>query len=341
MVILRKIFFKLVRISNFVLFISSFFLIVFSSLLIFLVENETFPTIFDGFWWVMTTVTTVGYGDYFPVTIGGRIIAIFLYIFGIGLIGVAIGKIIDSLAIFRKKRIEGDIVYKESGHFIIIGWSQKAHFAIKEMLETSGDVEVVIVDQLREAPMLSENIHYIKGEAANADTLERANIKGAKAVLIFADDHLHNDQMTDGKSLLIASSIEAIAPKVHTIVEIMEEKHIDNFKHVHVDEFIVSNETISSLAVRSAFRKGISGIYGQLLRRSVGEDLYHVPLREEWDTYRDAFQSLLEEGATLIADRSDLAINRKLDEPLPDDAELYAVCDRITYENIMKGVDQA
>ncbi|TGB00699.1 potassium channel family protein [Halobacillus salinus] len=337
MLILRKFFLKLVKVSNMVLFLASLILVILSSVLIFLVENETFPTIFDGFWWVMTTVTTVGYGDYSPATVAGRIIAIFLYIFGIGLIGVAIGKIIDSLAIFRKKRVEGDIVYKDSGHFIIIGWSQKAHFAIKEMLETKEDVEIVIIDQLKEAPLLSENIHYIKGEAADSQTLENANVKGAKAVLIFADDHLHNDQMTDGKSLLIASSIEAVAPKVHTIVEIMEEKHIDNFKHVHVDEFIVSNETISSLAVRSAFRKGISEIYGQLLRRSVGEDLYHVPIKQEWATYRDAFEFLLNEGATLIADRNDLAINRKLDEQIPAEAELYAVCDRETYEKILRG----
>ncbi|WP_079478406.1 potassium channel family protein [Halobacillus salinus] len=337
MLILRKFFLKLVKVSNMVLFLASLILVILSSVLIFLVENETFPTIFDGFWWVMTTVTTVGYGDYSPATVAGRIIAIFLYIFGIGLIGVAIGKIIDSLAIFRKKRVEGDIVYKDSGHFIIIGWSQKAHFAIKEMLETKEDVEIVIIDQLKEAPLLSENIHYIKGEAADSQTLENANVKEARAVLIFADDHLHNDQMTDGKSLLIASSIEAVAPKVHTIVEIMEEKHIDNFKHVHVDEFIVSNETISSLAVRSAFRKGISGIYGQLLRRSVGEDLYHVPIKQEWATYRDAFEFLLNEGATLIADRNDLAINRKLDEQIPAEAELYAVCDRETYEKILRG----
>ncbi|MCA0972748.1 NAD-binding protein [Halobacillus litoralis] len=337
MLILRKLFLKLVGINNYVLFLSSVILVVFSSILITWVEKDTFPTLFDGFWWVMTTVTTVGYGDYFPVTVTGRWIAIFLYIFGIGLIGVAIGKIIDSLAIFRKKRIEGDIVYKESGHFIIIGWSQKAHFAIQEIVETDKDVEVVLIDQLKEAPMLSDNVHYIKGEAANSETLEKANVKEAKAVLIFSDDLMQNDQMTDGKSLLIASSIEAVAPEVHTIVEIMDEKHIENFKHVRVDEFIVSNETISSLAVRSAFRKGISEIYGQLLRRSVGEDLYHIPKRKGWSTYRDAFEALLEEGATLIADRQDLAINRKLDENIPASAELYAVCDKETYSKIMRG----
>ncbi|MGI8316739.1 potassium channel family protein [Halobacillus mangrovi] len=327
---------KMVKINNTVLFLSSAFLVILSSILIVLVENDTFPTLFDGFWWVMTTVTTVGYGDYYPVSVAGRIIAIILYVVGIGLIGVVIGKIIDGLATFRKKRLEGDIVYKGSGHFIIIGWSHKAQFAVKEILETDAKAEVVILDQLKEAPLLEENIHYIKGDASDLATLEKANLPDAKAVLVFADDHLNNDQMIDGKTLLIASSIEAIASNVHTVVEIMEEKHIKNFKHAHIDEFIISNETISSLAVRSAFRKGVSEIYAQLLRRSVGEDLYHVPVHSSWKTYGDAFQSLLKDGATLIADRNDLAINRKLDDALPTDAELYAVCDKVTYEKIMK-----
>ncbi|UOQ94183.1 potassium channel family protein [Halobacillus shinanisalinarum] len=336
MVLLRKFFLKMVKVNNYVLFISSALLVILSSILVVYVENDTFPTVFDGFWWVMTTVTTVGYGDYYPVTAAGRGIAIILYIFGIGLIGIVIGKIIDGLAVFRKKRLEGDIVFKGKDHFIIIGWSQKARFAVNEMVDTHKDVEIIIIDELKEAPILKENIHYIKGNASEAETLEKASVKSARSVLIFADDHVTNDQVADGKTLLIASTIESVAPNVHTVVEIMEEKHIKNFQHARVDEFIVSNETISSLAVRSAFRKGVSEIYSQLLRRSVGDDLYYIPVRSSWVTYRHAFQELLNEGATLIADGSDLTINRRLDEQLPAEAELYVVCDDPTYEKIMR-----
>ncbi|MYL20093.1 ion transporter [Halobacillus litoralis] len=331
----RKILLKMVKVNNLVLFSASAGLLFLSSILIVFVENDTFPTLFDGFWWVMTTVTTVGYGDYYPVSAGGRLIAIFLYVFGIGLIGIVIGKVVDSLAIYRKKRLEGDIVYKDEGHFVIIGWSQKAEYAVREMMDTHEDCEIVLIDQLPKAPLLTENIYYIKGEAGDQKTLEKANITKAEAVLIFADDQMTSNQMIDGKTLLIASSVENLAPGVHTIVEIMEEKHIKNFKHAQVDEFIVSSETISSLAVRAAFRKGVSEIYGQLLKRSVGEDLFYIPTRSEWTTYRDAFQNLLSEGATLIADRNDLAINRKLDERIPAEAELYVVCDKTTYDTIV------
>ena len=324
----------MIHISNVVLLVASILLVLSTSLLIVLVESENFPTFFEGFWWVMTTVTTVGYGDYYPVTMGGRIIALFLYIFGIGLIGVVIGKVVDGLAMFRRKKEEGDIVYNEMNHYIIIGWSQKAKFAVNEMLQTSNNIEIVIIDSLEKAPILAENIHYIRGQASETATLKKANISKAQSVLIFADDKINDDQLADGKTLLIASAIESFAPEVHTIVEVMEEEHIKNFEFMQVDEFIVSTETISSLFVRSAFRKGISSVYGQLLRRKYGDDLYYVPLSKEWKTYRDAFNALLEKGATLIADRNNLSINRMLDESIPSDAELYVICDKVTIEKL-------
>ncbi|MGN8645850.1 ion channel [Gracilibacillus sp. HCP3S3_G5_1] len=337
MYILRQLFKKVIHISNYVLFLISALLVLFSSAIIVILENESFPTFFDGFWWVMTTVTTVGYGDLYPETVGGRWLALFLYIFGIGLIGIVIGKIIDGLAIYRKKRLEGDIMYKGNGHHIIIGWSQKAKFAIQEMLATHEEIEIIIIDQLEKAPMLESNIFYIKGNPSEKEPLEKANIKEAKSVLIFSDDTITDGQLADGKTLLIASTITEMAPEVHTIVEIMEENHIKNFKYLQIDEFIISNETISSLFVRSAFRNGMTNIFGQLLSRNQGDDLYYIPVKSSWKTYKDAFDELLNQGATLVADRDKLNINRKLDQSIPGDAELYVICDKSTYQNLLRG----
>ena len=41
----------------------------------------------DAIWWGIVTITTVGYGDFYPITLAGRITAVFVMFAGIGIIG--------------------------------------------------------------------------------------------------------------------------------------------------------------------------------------------------------------------------------------------------------------
>jgi voltage-gated potassium channel len=50
--------------------------------------NSNIKSFGDALWWAVVTVTTVGYGDHFPVTLQGRVVAIGLMIGGVALIGV-------------------------------------------------------------------------------------------------------------------------------------------------------------------------------------------------------------------------------------------------------------
>lgn len=49
--------------------------------------NPKVHNLFDAFWWAMVTITTIGYGDIYPITTEGRIVAMALMIVGIGTIG--------------------------------------------------------------------------------------------------------------------------------------------------------------------------------------------------------------------------------------------------------------
>ncbi|MGB8001942.1 MAG: potassium channel family protein [Anaerobacillus sp.] len=325
------------KLNNWFMFYAALILVIGSSVIMRFAEPETFPTLFEAVWWVMTTVTTVGYGDYFPVTIPGRIYAMFLYIVGIGLIGVVIGKFVDAFAEIKKRKEEGKMPYQGKGHIVIIGWSQKASYAVSEIMD-SEECEIVIIDKLGKAPIIEDHIHYIQGDAAEEAVLRNADITNAKAVLVFSDDAIHDALLADGKTLIIASSIERMSTAIHTTVEVMKEEHIKNFTHVQVDEFVLSNEAISRMAVRSAFTKGISGVYSQLLSRGHGENLYEIAVHKEWDTYRNAFDALLQQGATLIADGNRMDINRRLDERISKDAKLFVICDRSVYKKL-KGME--
>ena len=55
------------------------------------VPESNIKTASDAIWWAFTTITTVGYGDVYPVTAGGRVIAALLIITGVGLFGTFTG----------------------------------------------------------------------------------------------------------------------------------------------------------------------------------------------------------------------------------------------------------
>ncbi|ULO07748.1 ion transporter [Paenibacillus sp. 19GGS1-52] len=309
--------------------------IVISATIAFVLEPDTFHNWFNAFYWVMTTMATVGYGDYFAETVSGKILTIFLYIFGIGLLSLVIGKIIDSIAEMQRRRGAGTLSFRGGNHVILINWSKKTQAAVEEILCYLPDCQIVIIDETGRHPLEQmDQVHFISGDASSDEILLKANILEAKAAIVFGDTRIDEASLIDGKSLLIASSIERIAPQVHSTVEIMQEKNIRNFQHIHVNEFVLSHDAISRLAVRSALQEGNSEVITQLLSRQHGDDIYEIPLNAAWKTYGEAFQDLLLQGATLLSDRNDLSINRKLDQPIPKEARLYIVTDDETYRRI-------
>lgn len=329
---------NLLKMRNLTLVFFTLIFVVLCTFIIYWLEPDNFESLINSFYYVMTTISTVGYGDYSPVTIAGKMFAVLMYLVGIGLLGVVIGKIVDGFSIFRRKREEGKVNYLKENHIIIIGWGKKTESAVKELLESDLSSEVVIIDTLPRSPLdlTVGRVHYIQGDPTEEESLEKANVSKSKSVIIFSDDKIQDYSLQDAKTLSVAITVERVAPTVHTTVEIMAEKHVSNFSHVKVDELILSQQTISSLAVRSAMYKGVSKIYSQLMSRQHGEDLYRIETKEKWLTYRDAFLELLQEGATLIADRDRLDINRRLDEKIAADAVLYVICNTETYLHLSK-----
>ncbi|MBE6070218.1 MAG: ion transporter [Clostridium lundense] len=298
-------------------------------------EPATFGNWFNALYGVMTTMATVGYGDYFAETVQGKVFTMFLYIFGIGLLSLVIGKVIDSIGTLQRQRGAGALNFRGEDQIILINWSKKAHSAVEEILCYSPKCRIVIIDEMDRHPLESmHQVHFVSGDPASDEILMKAGIDKAKAAIIFADARIEEYSLIDGKSLLIASSIERLAPQVHTTVEIMQEKHIQNFRHVQVNEFVLSHDAISRLAVRSALQEGNSEVIRQLLSRQYGDDIYEIPVQHGWHTYGEAFEALLGQGATLLADRGDLGINRKLNQPIPPEARLYVVADDATYRRI-------
>lgn len=63
-------------------------------------------TAWDGVWWAMTTVTTVGYGDTYPMTDGGRIVAVLVMLVGIGFVAILTAAAAERFIASRREAAE-------------------------------------------------------------------------------------------------------------------------------------------------------------------------------------------------------------------------------------------
>ena len=87
--------------------IGAFFFIYVSSIGIYHFEHkvqpEIFKSVFHSMWWAVTTLTTVGYGDMYPVTTGGKIFTTIIVFIGMGMIAVPTGLFASALSKTFKK----------------------------------------------------------------------------------------------------------------------------------------------------------------------------------------------------------------------------------------------
>ena len=85
------------------------FLLYLSAVGIYFFENptnsENFPDIFHSMWWSVATLTTVGYGDIYPITDGGKVFSTFVVFIGLGIVAVPAGLIAGAFTdIFKKNQ---------------------------------------------------------------------------------------------------------------------------------------------------------------------------------------------------------------------------------------------
>jgi voltage-gated potassium channel len=88
--------------AAFVTLIAAMIVLMVSSVLVLQFESSAadgnIKTGGEALWWAIVTLTTVGYGDYFPVTLAGRLTGVFVMITGIGIIG-ALASILASVLV--------------------------------------------------------------------------------------------------------------------------------------------------------------------------------------------------------------------------------------------------
>lgn len=211
--------------------------------------NDQFQAIGDAVWYVFVTMTTVGYGDKVPITTGGKVIGVFVMLFGMTLLSVFTATI-SSIFVARKiKEVRGLEEIKLKDHLIICGWSytgeQMLTFFQKEK-EKIGPV--VLVNQLTEDAIndilnhfADLKVKYVRGDFTKEAILNRANVSQARVVLIIPDSSSALATSSDERTILATLTIKTINPKVKVYAHLLDRENLSHIKKAKVDDVLISD----------------------------------------------------------------------------------------------------
>ncbi|MBB6453409.1 voltage-gated potassium channel [Salirhabdus euzebyi] len=231
-----------------------FFMFLFG-IVIHLVEPDHFPTLFEGLWWAFVTGSTVGYGDYVPVSTTGRIVGILMILAGGGIVTYYMVAVSTGVMKQEKELSKGHIAYRGKNHVIVIGWNERSRQLLKMIKEFVPAEDIVLVDSTLElSPNHNFHFQFIKGDPSLDETLKRANIEEARFVIITSDQSKEEKQ-ADQLSILITVAVRGLHSNVSIITEILTKEQIANAKRAGANTVIRSNDFMSTLFYHEIYRE--------------------------------------------------------------------------------------
>jgi len=248
-------------------------------------RNEgMFGRLFDAIWWAFVTITTVGYGDRYPVTTLGRVLAIVLMLMGIVTISTLSGTI-ASIFVDRKIR-EGkglqDI--NTRSHTVLCGWNVNAERILEGLSRLPGGRAVVIVcemdgEEFQALNARHENmdLRFVRGDFSSEKTLRRAALSSARAAIVLSDTSGRNTLANaDERTILAALAVNALNPDIVITAELVNPDNEGHLHRANVDDILVYGEFNGFLLSTATVSPAIPRVTKQLLSFSSRSHLKQV-----------------------------------------------------------------
>jgi voltage-gated potassium channel len=264
--------------------------------------NPSLHSFTDALWWAITTLSTVGYGDMYPVTPAGRLVAIVTMVLGVGVLGTLAASLAAGLLELRDWGRRGLGRTNVRDHLLVLGWSSKSPAAVAAFRADPRyeRMPVVIAADLESAPVAESEARFVRGQPSKREVLERASAAHAARAVIFARDP--SDPRSDHETALVAMTLRKLNPRARMAVELVSSEHHELLEDCGCDAIVDASRVSVRLMVRGVQDVGVSDVVEGLLESEKGPELYRVPVPAALvgRTYRDSAIALVDRRASLI-----------------------------------------
>ncbi|MFN7260364.1 MAG: potassium channel family protein [Cyclobacteriaceae bacterium] len=197
----------------------------------------------DAIWYLMETLTTVGYGDVLPVTYWGRMVGLVFLVLNLGVYGLIIGQIANFMSAVQENKKLGLSGTSFKNHVVIIGWNDFGRSVISHLVGAGKQVAVVTkdrnnIDMIREY-YNEDKVYTLYSDYNNVELMEKSNIVNASIVFINLND--------DTEKLVYIINIKKHFPSLNYVVTLDNGNLKSTFQAAGVMYTISKNEISSKL----------------------------------------------------------------------------------------------
>lgn len=180
-------------------------------------------TFFEGFYMVLITLATIGFGEVHPLSHEGKWLTVVIIILGIIYFALVIGFVVQLASegrvfqLMRRRRVD-KAVAALSGHCVLCGFGLVGRVVAEELAAEGVDVVVIESDDKKAEEIESAGYFLVLGDATSDDVLSRVGIQRAKALVAALSN--------DPANVYIVLSARAMNPNLHIISRASDNRHI-------------------------------------------------------------------------------------------------------------------
>jgi voltage-gated potassium channel len=233
-------------------------------------EGANIKNIADSYWYSVVTLTTVGYGDFYPLTFWGRLIG-FLFVLGsLGLLGLFITELSIKVSDYIKKRKGGYFGTTMENHCIIIGWNSFSKQIAEQVIKankplaivTAHEADIEVISQLypkKECFVLYSKLDYF-------ENLLKVNIEQSRRV------YLSFEKDTD--TLVYTINLKKRFKDIKCVIALDNIDLKSSFNFLGVQFVIPKSEIVSKFIASYIFEPNVALLTEDLVTTSdSGDDL--------------------------------------------------------------------
>jgi voltage-gated potassium channel len=215
---------------------------------------ENYPPL-DAFYMTLTTITTVGYGELYPLHPAGRVFNSFLILFGVTTMFLAVGLVtqtaieLELAQFFGKRRIK-NMIDKLRNHYIVCGFGRVGRGAAQEL--TRSGAPFVVVDNVEEhvSRAIKAGMIAVLADATRDDTLREVGVERAEGLIATL--------ASDADNLFVTLSAKTLNPKLKICARVAEEEAESKLRRAGADIVLAPYDITGHRMAQAMLRPHVS-----------------------------------------------------------------------------------